>query len=794
MYFANYQRQKLIVLLNQPLGWFFVSVDENLGQRKNTMPESNDLKKLNSLLKTTSKINQEIVISTDENKLCQKICRYLLEIEGHQMIWIGLRKAEDKKFTPIAIIGHNRDFIKNVKNTWKEYGLGDCATGLALKRGIHFINQDLKNEKRFVPWDNKAIEEGFLSAAVFPIKYHNDVIGTLHIYSDINNYFLKEELSFLREVAGDIGIGIKNLRDEKELIESKREYEELFKRISSCVAIYEAKGGGNDFIIKDFNQAAEKAEKIKRKDIIGKSVSKVFPGVKNFGIFDVFKRVYKTGIPEILPISVYKDDRIFGWRENYVYKLPNGNIVAVYNDLTKQKQAEEELVRANERLGLAQKSAAAGVWDWDMNTGKLNWTSEFYTLFGLDPKKDTSSFDTWRMILHPDDVKMAEEKINKSIKERKPLSNEYRIVLPSGKIRCIRALGDTVYDERGKALRMSGICIDITNQKKAEEEIIKSEAKYRELFNSAPVGFAVIDNEGTINSVNEAMLGLGGISKEEIVGRNFTEIGLLESKDLPFYKEMFTRILQAETTKPFSTSWRNKQGEKITGEVSASLLKQDGKVSGFQLTVRDITEQLAAVENLQKSFKELNDTLDSMIKALAVVVETKDPYTSGHQNSVAKLSLAIARELKLSDRKIEAINRAATIHDIGKIAVPQSILSKPTVLSDIEFSMIKTHSQAGYDILKNINFGYPIADIVLQHHEKENGSGYPRGLMGPDIMIEAKIIAVADIVEAMSSHRPYRPAIGMKEAIREIEANKNTLYDSSAVDACIRIFNKGFKF
>jgi HD-GYP domain-containing protein (c-di-GMP phosphodiesterase class II) len=126
--------------------------------------------------------------------------------------------------------------------------------------------------------------------------------------------------------------------------------------------------------------------------------------------------------------------------------------------------------------------------------------------------------------------------------------------------------------------------------------------------------------------------------------------------------------------------------------------------------------------------------------------------------------------------------------------VPQSILSKPTVLSDIEFSMIKTHSQAGYDILKNINFGYPIADIVLQHHEKENGSGYPRGLMGPDIMIEAKIIAVADIVEAMSSHRPYRPAIGMKEAIREIEANKNTLYDSSAVDACIRIFNKGFKF
>jgi PAS domain S-box-containing protein len=759
------------------------------------MSNNNNLKRLNILLRTISKINEQLVISDDEKKLCQKICSYLVKIKGYKFVWMGLKESENDKLTPIAIAGQDKDFIKYIKNSWNKYGFNGCPTSMALASGMPFLIEDLKNEERFVPWDRNAIENGFLSALVLPIKYHNDVIGTLHIYSDMKNYFLEEEVSFLKEVTGDISIGIKSIRDERELIESKREYEELFKRISSCVAIYKAKDNGNDFIIKDFNLAAERAEKIKREDIIGKSVLKVFPGVKDFGLFDVFKRVYKTGKSENHPISIYKDKRISGWKENFVYKLPTGDVVAVYNDLTEKKQAEEELLQANERLTLAQKSAGAGVWDWDMNTEKLNWSPEFYILFGLDQEKDAATFDTWRRVLHPEDRQGAEEKINESIKEQKPLSNEYRIVLPSEEIRWINALGNTIYDEHGKAVRMSGICIDITELKKVQDSIIASESKYRELFNSAPIGIAVIDNEGTINSVNEAMLSMGGIPKEKILGKNFTEIGLLKPKDIPFYSKIFTKILQGKITEPFSVTWHNTQREKITGEVYATLLKQDGKVKGFQLVVRDITKQLYAEENLKKSYKKLKNTLDSMIRTLASVVETKDPYTAGHQVKVAKLSVAIAKELKLDNERIDAINNAATIHDIGKIVVPQSILAKPTVLSDLEFSLIKTHCQAAYDILKNIDFGYPIANIVMQHHERENGSGYPKGLIGSDIMLEAKIIAVADVVEAMSSHRPYRPSHGIKKALEEIESNKNILYDSVAVDACIKIIkNKIFKF
>jgi GAF domain-containing protein len=230
------------------------------------MSDNSNLKRLNILLKTTRKINQELAISDDEKKLCQKICRYLMQIKGYKFAWMGFNEVGNDKFRPIVITGKDKDFIKNIKNTWKEYKFNSDPTSFALKNGASFVIKDLVHEERFVPWDKTAMVGGFLSATVLPIKYYNDVIGTLHIYSDIKNYFIKEELSFLKEVACDISIGIKNIRNERKLTESKREYQELFKRISSCVAIYETKDNGNDFIIKDFNQAAEKTEKVKKEE------------------------------------------------------------------------------------------------------------------------------------------------------------------------------------------------------------------------------------------------------------------------------------------------------------------------------------------------------------------------------------------------------------------------------------------------------------------------------------------------------------------------------------------------
>jgi len=179
---------------------------------------------------------------------------------------------------------------------------------------------------------------------------------------------------------------------------------------------------------------------------------------------------------------------------------------------------------------------------------------------------------------------------------------------------------------------------------------------------------------------------------------------------------------------------------------------------------------------------------------MASVVEKRDPYTAGHQRRVAKLAQAIAREMRLSEDDCTGIHVAASIHDIGKIYVPAEFLSKPGTLSESERAIIGNHPNVGYDILKDIEFPWPIAEILLQHHERLDGSGYPDGLTGDDIMLEARILAVADVVEAMSSHRPYRPSLGMAPAINEIRQYSGIRYDRSVVHACLNVLNKGFSF
>jgi putative nucleotidyltransferase with HDIG domain len=193
--------------------------------------------------------------------------------------------------------------------------------------------------------------------------------------------------------------------------------------------------------------------------------------------------------------------------------------------------------------------------------------------------------------------------------------------------------------------------------------------------------------------------------------------------------------------------------------------------------------------------KQLRQNMGNIIDTLVATVESRDPYTAGHQKRVSDLARSIAIAMDLSHSRIETIRMAAQIHDIGKIAIPSEILSKPSKLTQIEYDFIKTHSQNGYDILKNIDFPGPVAEAILQHHERINGSGYPSGLNGDKILLEAKIIIVADVVEAMSSHRPYRPKLGIDIALEEIVKNRGILYDPGIVDICVKLFKEeGFTF
>jgi putative nucleotidyltransferase with HDIG domain len=209
----------------------------------------------------------------------------------------------------------------------------------------------------------------------------------------------------------------------------------------------------------------------------------------------------------------------------------------------------------------------------------------------------------------------------------------------------------------------------------------------------------------------------------------------------------------------------------------------------------EIIERKQGEVELQQSYQKLQKTMEDTIYTIGKIAETRDPYTSGHQKNVSQIATFIAQEMKLPKDRIEGIRIASLVHDIGKISIPAEILNKPTKLSEIEYNLIKDHSQTGHDVLKSIEFPWPIAQIVLQHHERLDGSGYPNKLKGEDILLEARIIGIVDVVEAMSSHRPYRPALGIDKALEEISKNKGILYDFEVVSVCLKLFKKKeFKF
>ena len=239
-------------------------------------------------------------------------------------------------------------------------------------------------------------------------------------------------------------------------------------------------------------------------------------------------------------------------------------------------------------------------------------------------------------------------------------------------------------------------------------------------------------------------------------------------------------------------TFKHKEGTNIDLELSISTMDHHGYIV-WVINARDITEQKKMEDALNKSILDLKHILNETVNALVTLSEKRDLYTAGHQHRVANLAKAIAKEMELSDDQLEEVTLAGTLHDIGKIYVPSDILNKPGKLTVNEMGIIKTHPQVGFEIIKEIPFHGNVAEIVLQHHEKLNGTGYPGGLHDESILLGAKILGVADVVEAMATHRPYRPAIGLNKALAEITTEKGVLYDAFVVEACLSLFeSKGY--
>jgi PAS domain S-box-containing protein/putative nucleotidyltransferase with HDIG domain len=330
------------------------------------------------------------------------------------------------------------------------------------------------------------------------------------------------------------------------------------------------------------------------------------------------------------------------------------------------------------------------------------------------------------------------------------------------------------------------------NPEKIWEPDIRMNAQgLQALVKASPLGIIGIDLDGNIRLWNKAAEQISGWQEEEVLGQS---IGVLSRNGWGAYEELRRRTLLMEVFNSMPLSATRKDGLDIRVSYSAApVLDDKNRVIGTVAVLYDITEKIKLETAVRESLEKMTRVVDETVKALASATEKRDPYTAGHQQRVAQLACAIASQMGGLDKdRIKGIRTAAIIHDIGKLYVPAEILCKPGKLTDIEFGLLKTHPQAGFEILQEIEFPWPIARIVQQHHERMDGSGYPAGLVGDEILLEARIVGVADVVEAMSSHRPYRAGKGKKAALMEIGRQREKIYDPEVVDACLALFARGF--
>jgi len=338
--------------------------------------------------------------------------------------------------------------------------------------------------------------------------------------------------------------------------------------------------------------------------------------------------------------------------------------------------------------------------------------------------------------------------------------------------------------------------------KKLEGAVLDNEERYRLIAEHAADVIWTVDMNMRPTYISSSITRLLGYSVQEAMAKPMGEVFTPASfKPAMQALEEELGIANKEQTdlgrsRTLELELVHKNGSIVPVEVVyAFLLDAEAQPVEVLAVARDITKRRQAQDEAKHSTRTLIKAMEQTIQAMAIIVEMRDPYTAGHQQRVTQLACAIAKQMGLPEGQIIGIRLAGLIHDIGKVRVPAEILTNPDGLSEPEFTMIKAHPQVGYEILKAIDFPWPVAQIVLQHHERMNGSGYPLGLSGEDIIVEARILAVADVVEAMAFHRPYRPALGIDKALEEISQNKGVLYDSKAADACLTLFrDKKFDF
>jgi PAS domain S-box-containing protein len=579
---------------------------------------------------------------------------------------------------------------------------------------------------------------------------------------------------------------------EEALQESEARFRTLFEGIPDSILVHDDEG-----TILHINEIGAQQLEWSVKDLMGRNLREIVTPDNAVSIADHIRETLKLGWCRFETTYVSRS----GWQviaeaTERPIKLGNAKaILSVAHDITERKRTEEALRESEERFRkFADEATFEGIIIHD--EGKiLDVNKQFSTMHGYE-RTELMGIDSFKTIA-PESRAMVLKHIQAGYE--KPY--EAVALKKDGSAFPIEIHSKTI-PFHGKMVRAATVQ-DITERKRAEEALRTSEAQLSNAMEIAKLGYWEYDVAEDIFTFNDHFYEIFRTTAEKVGGYKMSS----EQYAKQFIHPDDISLVGIEIRKAIETTDQN-----FSRQLDHRIIYADGEIGYISVrffivkdshgrTVKtyganqDITKRKQTEEALQHSYEQLRETLMTTVSALTSMVEMKDRYTAGHQPKVAQLACAIAEAMGLSEEQIEGIRIAGLVHDIGKINIPAEILSKPGQLTEIQYDMVKMHPQASYDILKGIKFPWAVAQIALQHHERMDGSGYPQGLAGEEILLEARILAVANVVEAMTSHRPYRPAHDITETLQEISQKKGVFYDPDVVDACLKLFNeKRFTF
>jgi PAS domain S-box-containing protein/putative nucleotidyltransferase with HDIG domain len=802
------------------------------------------IERLTQMYATRSQCNQAIVRIRDRSALFNEICRIIVDYGKFHFAWIGWLNEAGNEITPIALSSSgDGSHLADLRLSLAANQPGrDHPAGRAVLKNQPAVLNDLYREGEAGEWMSRAQSAGIAAAASFPIRVHDDIVGTLNVCATERDYFGDDLVALLTELASDIGFALENYRQAEALQQSESTLRLFFDLQFIGMAVTSPKskrwlqvnqtlcdmlGYSREELVErtwaelthpdDLAADVDEFERVLRGECDGYKMEKRYirkDGRIVHAIIDVKCIRDEAGQPDyfvatIADISERKEaeSRRRGEEERYLRQrnalinlsggdaLETDDLIEAFQRITATDAATLDVARSSIWRINRERSTARCLDLYDRETGAHSSGMHL----------DMAAFPAYFGALEELDIIAADDALNDP--RTRELADGY--LHPVGitaildapiflgnrmeGILCHEQVGASrqwTADEKTFAIALANLVsltIEVWERKRNEEKLAAATAQFQGLVEQSIAGiFIIVD--GRYAYVNPRLAEILVCKPEDLIGRDVLEN--IDAGDRAGFRASLNRCLSSERENGQITYLGRRcdgAGVDIGAHINRAVHAGKPAVIGV---VQDISEKKRAEERIQEYIRRLERGMLGTIKAVSVMSEMRDPYTYGHEQRVGELAAAIAQEMGLDAEVVKGLQVAGYVHDVGKIVVPAEILAKPTRLTKAEFELIKAHPQQGYEVLEGIEFPWPVAQVVLQHHERLDGSGYPQGLKGDEIILEARILAVADVVEAMAAHRPYRPSRGIDEALDEVLRYRGVKYDAAAVDACVRLFRE----